>query len=108
MSQHTQRRGIGRRRSGAGGGDLERLGAEEPGPETSDGLTQRECEVLALVAEGHSNRHIGEELSISDRTVARHLTNIFHKIRVTNRTEAALYALEQRNHDLPLDTKVIR
>lgn len=94
MSQRTQRRDVARRGSGAVRTDLERLGAEQPGPETSDGLTQRECEVLALVAEAHSNRQIGEELGISDRTVARHLTNIFHKIRVSNRTEAALYALE--------------
>jgi DNA-binding NarL/FixJ family response regulator len=72
----------------------ERLGVQRPGPETSHGLTQRECEVLALVADGHSNRQIGEELYISDRTVARHLTNIFHKIGVTNRTEAARYAAD--------------
>jgi DNA-binding NarL/FixJ family response regulator len=63
-------------------------------PETPDGLTGRECEVLALVADGRSNREIGEELHISDRTVARHLTNIFHKIGVTNRTEAARYAVD--------------
>jgi DNA-binding NarL/FixJ family response regulator len=49
--------------------------------------------VLALVAEARSNRQIGEALYISDRTVARHLTNIFHKIGVANRTEAARYAL---------------
>lgn len=71
----------------------ERLGAQQPEPEPSNGLTGRECEVLALVAEGKSNRQIGEELFISDRTVARHLTNIYHKINVTNRTEAARYAV---------------
>jgi DNA-binding NarL/FixJ family response regulator len=70
-----------------------RLGAQQPEPEPSDGLTGRECEVLALVAEGKSNRQIGEKLFISDRTVARHLTNIFHKIGVANRTEAARYAV---------------
>lgn len=72
----------------------ERLGVQRPEPETSHGLTRRECEVLALVADGHSNRQIGEELYISDRTVARHLTNIFHKIGVSNRTEAARYAAD--------------
>lgn len=71
----------------------ERLSAEQSEPEPSHGLTGREREVLALVAEGRSNRQISEELFISDRTVARHLTNIFHKIGVTNRTEAARYAL---------------
>ena len=70
-----------------------RLGAHQPESEPSYGLTGRECEVLALVAEGKSNQQIGEELFISDRTVARHLTNIYNKIGVTNRTEAARYAL---------------
>ena len=72
----------------------ERLGVQASVPETPDGLTGRECEVLALAADGRSNREIGEELYISERTVARHLTNIFHKIRVTNRTEAARYAVD--------------
>ena len=90
MSQDTRRRSVGRRESGAGGGDLECLAAEQPEPETSDGVTQREFEVLVLVAEGKPNRHNGEELDISDRTVARHLTNIFHMLGVTNRTEAVL------------------
>lgn len=72
----------------------ERLGARRPAPEWPDGLTARECEVLALVADGHSNRGIGETLFISDRTVARHLTNIFHKIGVTSRTQAARYAID--------------
>jgi DNA-binding NarL/FixJ family response regulator len=50
--------------------------------------------VLSLVADGRSNREIGERLFISDRTVARHLTNIFHKIGVTSRTQAARYAID--------------
>ncbi len=70
----------------------ERLGAHWPARESPDGLTRRECEVLTLVADGRSNRQIGEALYISDRTVARHLTNIFHKIGVTSRTQAARYA----------------
>ena len=71
-----------------------RLGAHRPVASPPDGLSPRECEVLALVADGRSNRAIGETLFISDRTVARHLTNIFHKIRVTSRTQAARYAIE--------------
>jgi DNA-binding CsgD family transcriptional regulator len=74
---------------------FDRLGAHRPGPEPPDGLTRRECEVLALVAEGRSNLQIGEALYISDRTVARHLTNIFHKIGVTSRTQAARYTLDR-------------
>ena len=50
--------------------------------------------MLVLVADGRSNREIGEKLFISDRTVARHLTNIFHKIGVTSRTQAARYAID--------------
>jgi DNA-binding NarL/FixJ family response regulator len=52
--------------------------------------------VLALVADGRSNAEIGSALVISDRTVARHLTNIFHKIHVASRTQAARYAIEHR------------
>ncbi|MPZ71816.1 MAG: hypothetical protein GEU74_01075 [Nitriliruptorales bacterium] len=74
----------------------QRLGLEWSAPEqpAPDGLTERECEVLALVADGRTNKQIGEELFISNRTVGRHLTNIFHKINVTSRTQAARYALE--------------
>jgi len=71
----------------------EQLGAHRPAPELPDGLTRRECEVLAAVADGSSNREIGETLYISDRTVARHLTNIFGKIGVTSRTQAVRYAI---------------
>ncbi|WP_436497142.1 helix-turn-helix transcriptional regulator [Actinokineospora sp. HUAS TT18] len=72
-----------------------KLGAYRP-ENSPDGLTRRECEVLALVADGRSNREIGETLFISDRTVARHLTNIFHKIGVTSRTQAARYAIDRK------------
>jgi DNA-binding NarL/FixJ family response regulator len=72
----------------------ERLGAHRPAPKPPAGLSRRECQVLALVADGHSNRQIGETLFISDRTVARHLTNIFHKIGTTSRTQAARYAID--------------
>jgi DNA-binding NarL/FixJ family response regulator len=73
----------------------ERLGAHRLAQELPDGLTRRECEVLTLVADGRSNRQIGEALFISDRTVARHLTNIFTKIGVSSRTQAARYAMDR-------------
>ena len=60
-----------------------------------DGLTQREVEVLNLIAQGKSNRGIGEELVISEGTVRRHVNNIYDKIGVTNRAEATRYALKQ-------------
>jgi DNA-binding NarL/FixJ family response regulator len=74
----------------------DRLGAHRQPWAAPDGLTRRECEVLALVADGRSNRAIAGALCISDRTVARHLTNIFHKIGVTSRTQAARYAVDRR------------
>lgn len=59
------------------------------------GLTRREAEVLACMASGRSNRQIAATLSISERTVERHLSNIFVKIGVTSRTEAAAFAFAQ-------------
>ena len=58
------------------------------------GLTDREAEVLSLVATGISNRGIAESLVLSEKTVARHLSNIFTKLSVSSRTEAAAYAFE--------------
>ena len=60
------------------------------------GLTDRELEVLRLIARGHTNRVIGEELYISPKTVGRHVENIYSKIGVSTRAGAALYAMEQR------------
>ena len=62
-----------------------------------DGLTSREVEVLRLVATGRSNPQIAAALFLSEKTVARHLSNIFVKTGVTSRTAAAAYAHE---HDL--------
>lgn len=61
------------------------------------GLTEREVEVLSLVAKGQTNRDIAETLFISEHTVARHLSNVFRKLDVTSRSAAAAFALE---HDL--------
>ncbi|BBH15727.1 hypothetical protein Back2_00140 [Nocardioides baekrokdamisoli] len=56
------------------------------------GLTERQLEVLRLVAAGQSNRDIGRDLHLSEKTVARHLSNIFLKLDVQSRTAAAAYA----------------
>lgn len=58
-------------------------------------LTDREMEVLGLVAKGLSNKEIAEELCLSIRTVQGHLANIFNKLHVNSRTEAAVYALKE-------------
>ncbi|MDQ3661938.1 MAG: response regulator transcription factor [Actinomycetota bacterium] len=58
------------------------------------GLSPREVEILSLVAKGKSNRAISSELVISERTVARHMSNIFNKLDVTSRTAASAFAFE--------------
>jgi DNA-binding NarL/FixJ family response regulator len=55
-------------------------------------LTQREYEVIALIADGLNNKDIAERLYISEKTVKNHVSNIFRKINVSDRTQAAIYA----------------
>jgi NarL family two-component system response regulator LiaR len=59
-----------------------------------DPLTPREMDVLKCLARGLSNREIAKELTVSVRTVTTHMRNILDKLHVSNRTQAALYALE--------------
>jgi DNA-binding NarL/FixJ family response regulator len=63
----------------------------------SDTLTDREREVLLLVRGGLANKQIARELGISERTVKAHLTNVFQRLGVTDRTQAALWASEHLN-----------
>jgi DNA-binding NarL/FixJ family response regulator len=74
--------------------DAGRIPALRGRPALPGGLTGREAEVLALVAAGRTNREIAAALVLSHKTVARHLSNIFAKIDVTSRTQAAAYAYE--------------
>lgn len=69
-------------------------------PPTEDPLTERELEVLKLVAKGWSNGEIAEELIITERTVGAHVSNILGKLHLANRTQAALYALRTGISDL--------
>jgi DNA-binding CsgD family transcriptional regulator len=73
--------------------ELSRNAAAQP----AHGLTARELEVLRLVATGRTNRTIAAELFLSERTVARHVSNIFAKLGVSSRAAATAYAYE---HDL--------
>ena len=76
--------------------DLARVESLAPRAESDapHGLTQRELEVLRLVAAGKSNRAIASELVLSEHTVARHLQNIFAKLGVSSRTAASAFAFE--------------
>lgn len=58
-------------------------------------LTDREVEVLKLLGQGLANSEIGDELHISDNTVKTHVSNIFQKLNVNSRTQAAFFALEK-------------
>lgn len=68
--------------------------ASGPGP--ADGLSAREMQVLRLVAAGRTNRQIAAELVISERTVERHLSNMFNKLGVSSRAAATAYAYEHQ------------
>jgi DNA-binding NarL/FixJ family response regulator len=59
-------------------------------------LTEREREVLALVAKGRSNKEIATELAITERTARTHVSNILGKLGLASRTQAALWAIEQQ------------
>ncbi|MDZ7705073.1 MAG: LuxR C-terminal-related transcriptional regulator [Trueperaceae bacterium] len=77
-------------------GRLEGLEASTS-PAAAAGLTPRELQVVRLVAEGRTNREIADALVISDKTVARHLHNVFTKLDLPNRSAATAFAYE---HDL--------
>jgi NarL family two-component system response regulator LiaR len=64
-------------------------------PPTEDPLTEREVEVLKLVAKGLTNQEIAEKLVISERTISAHISNIMNKLHLANRTQATLYALRE-------------
>ena len=61
--------------------------------EKIDSLTRRELEVLKLLAIGMYNKEVAEKLEISERTVKNHVSNIFKKLEVTDRTQAAVFAI---------------
>ncbi len=68
----------------------------QPTPTPLDQLTERETDVLRLLAQGQSNQEIAKNLNISMTTVRSHVSNILMKLNVSNRTQAALVAQERR------------
>jgi two-component system, NarL family, response regulator DegU len=84
--------------------EYRRLSADENGPDKYISkveirrplhlLTRRECEVLQLLADGKSNRGIGEALFISEKTVKNHVSNILQKMNVNDRTQAVVVAIK--------------
>lgn len=66
---------------------------EKASENVEDALTKREIQVLKLIAEGLFNKEIAYSLEISEKTVKNHVSNIFKKINVSDRTQAAVYAI---------------
>ena len=73
-----------------------------PGAAKTAGLTDRELAILSALARGLSNGQIGKELWIAEQTVKFHLTNVYRKLGVANRTEAARFAYQQGLVESPL------
>ena len=73
---------------------MEEISAKPDKP-TADDLTERELEVLRLIARGLNNRVIAGELVLSEKTVKTHVSNILSKLHLSDRTQAAIYALRE-------------
>jgi len=78
-----------------------RLMREVRTPDSPESLTERETEVLRLLAEGLSNKEIAQELVIGEKTVKTHVSNILAKLNIRSRTQAALYAARIGLVELP-------
>ncbi len=83
--------------------EFRRLSQPKNVPEELESLSDGEMDVLRLVAQGDENPAIAQKLNISEKTITNRLTTIYQKLRVNNRTQAALYALRQGW--VPLDPK---
>jgi NarL family two-component system response regulator LiaR len=74
---------------------LQELSSPSQRPPTPEPLSEREMEVLRLLAQGKSNREIADQLVITELTVRTHVSNILGKLHLASRTQAALYALKE-------------
>jgi DNA-binding NarL/FixJ family response regulator len=77
-------------------GEYNRLSAPGRSEDEINKLTEREKEVLGLIARGESNKNIAQKLFISEKTVKNHITSIFRKLKVDDRTQAAILAIKRR------------
>jgi len=77
-------------------GEITRLSRNRRAREDWETLTEREMDVLKLIAQGRSNKEIARILTISEKTVKNHITNIFRKLQVDDRTQAVLFAIKHR------------
>jgi DNA-binding NarL/FixJ family response regulator len=82
-------------KKGPGGNGSSRLGVRDQGA----ALSQREREIVVLVAQGFKNKEMAERMFISEQTVKNHLHNIFDKLGVSDRLELALYAIHHNLHE---------
>ena len=85
---------------------IQEINRPTPTPTPADmgtDLTERELQILKLVAQGLSNQDISQSLTISERTVGTHISNILSKLQLSNRTQAALYALRKGIANLEVD-----
>ena len=78
---------------------------DEDSPAVAAGLTSRESAILSELARGLSNEAIGKELWVAEQTVKFHLTNIYRKLGVSNRTEAARLAYQQGLVESPINDR---
>ena len=77
-------------------GDVSRMAKEIWDESRGERLTPREMDVLGCIAKGLSNQDIGKALGLSEKTVKNHLTSVFHKLKVNDRTQALVYVLKNK------------
>lgn len=75
------------------------LRGNEPPPAQLSSLTEREQQILRLIAEGHSNKVIGRKLDIAEATVKVHVKHLLKKLNMRSRVEAAIWAVRQKKPD---------
>ena len=100
LLKNTEAEALGRAIKAAADGQVQlapeaaaRLMREVRSPESPEALTEREAEVLRLVARGWANKQIAQELFVGEKTVKAHVSNILTKLGVQSRTQAALHAV---------------